>query len=185
MSLDTFAVSLTLGFASGRSSRRQKVRFLAVIGLFHFLMIVGGWYMGENTSRLVEAYDHWIAFGLLVLIGFGMIKSGATPENEDSKPVELLSFRKTLLLGLALSIDALISGFSLGMVEVRLVDKSQFVNILIAAAIVGVCASTISAAAILIGKKGSKLLGPRAEIFGGIILILIGLKILLEHICSV
>jgi len=119
------------------------------------------------------------------LIGFGMIKSGATPENEDSKPVELLSFRKTLLLGLALSIDALISGFSLGMVEVRLVDKSQFVNILIAAAIVGFCASTISAAAILIGKKGSKLLGPRAEIFGGIILILIGLKILLEHICSV
>ena len=69
LSLDTFAVSLTLGLAAGRTTYRQKARFLAVIGLFHFAMILAGWFMGETVSRLIAAYDHWIAFGLLAFIG--------------------------------------------------------------------------------------------------------------------
>ena len=80
LSLDTFAVSLTLGLLADRTTHRQKVRFLVVIGLFHFLMIVIGWFMGETVSRLIADYDHWIAFGLLLFIGGKMIQEGCRHE---------------------------------------------------------------------------------------------------------
>lgn len=67
LSLDTFAVSLSLGFA-GCTTHRQRMRFLIVIGIFHFLMIMAGWFLGENVSRLIADYDHWVAFGLLAII---------------------------------------------------------------------------------------------------------------------
>ena len=151
LSLDTFAVSLTLGLLADRTTHRQKVRFLVVIGLFHFLMIVIGWFMGETVSRLIADYDHWIAFGLL-------------------------------LLGIALSIDALITGFTIGLVQVRLFAGCQLGNVLAAALIIGLSALVISAAGIGIGRKASSRLGAKAEVFGGLILIAIGTRILLEHL---
>ena len=182
LSLDTFAVSPTLGFAAERTSRAQKIRFLAVIGLFHFLMILGGWLLGENVSRLIAAYDHWIAFGLLAFLGVRMIRSGLSGQDNDEVDCDLLSLRNTLMFGIALSIDALISGFSLGLVKVALLESSQWLNILLAAALIGLTASTLSTVGILLGKKVSSHLGSKAEIFGGIILILIGLKVLADHL---
>lgn len=184
LSLDTFAVSLSLGFASERTTRTQKVRFLAVIGLFHFLMILGGWLLGENVSKLIAAYDHWIAFGLLAFLGSRMIRSGLCCQDDDEVDCDLLSLRNTLMFGVALSIDALISGFSLGLVKVALTEGNQLTNILLAAAIIGLTAATLSATGILLGKKASSRLGSRAEIFGGAILILIGLKVLADHLLS-
>lgn len=182
LSLDTFAVSLTLGFAAERTSRTQKIRFLAIIGLFHFLMILGGWLLGENVSRLIAAYDHWIAFGLLTFLGVRMIRSGLSGQEEDEVDCDLLSLRNTLMFGVALSIDALISGFSLGLVKVALIESGQLLNILLAATLIGLTASTLSTAGILLGKKVSSRLGPKAEMFGGVILILIGLKVLVDHL---
>ena len=120
LSLDTFAVSLTLGLLADRTTHRQKVRFLVVIGLFHFLMIVIGWFMGETVSRLIADYDHWIAFGLLLFIGGKMIQEGLSARGDSVSGSDLLSLRNTLLLGIALSIDALITGFTIGLVQVRL-----------------------------------------------------------------
>ena len=148
LSLDTFAVSLTLGFVSERTTRREKVRFLIVIGLFHFLMILAGWLFGANVSRLIADYDHWIAFFLLAFLGAKMIREG----------------------------------FSLGLVKVHLYDGSPLGNILLAAALIGTAAFSISATGILIGKHVSSKLGSKAEIFGGAILILIGLKVLYDHL---
>lgn len=183
LSLDTFAVSLTLGFVSGKTTHSQKVRYLGVIGLFHFLMITAGWFVGENVSRLITRYDHWVAFILLAFIGANMIREGLqSPKKEENQEFQLLSFKNTMLFGLALSIDALISGFTLGMVKIDIAHASQFVNMLITATIVGFCAASISASAIMIGKKSSSCLGAKAEIFGGIILILMGVKILIEHL---
>ena len=182
LSLDTFAVSLSLGFAAERTTRTQKIRFLAVIGLFHFFMILGGWLLGENISRLIAAYDHWIAFGLLAFLGVRMIRSGCAGSEDDEVDCDLLSWRNTLMFGVALSIDALISGFSLGLVKVALIDSNQLINILLAATIIGLTASGLSTAGILLGKKVSSRLGPKAEIFGGVILILIGLKVLIDHL---
>ncbi len=182
LSLDTFAVSLTLGLAAGRTTYRQKARFLTVIGLFHFAMILAGWFMGETVSRLIAAYDHWIAFGLLAFIGGKMIRDGWRPEENSLSQGDLLSLRNTLLLGVALSLDALIVGFSFGLVKVALFDGSQAGNVSLAAAIVGLSAFAISAAGIVLGRKASSKLGGKAEIFGGIILIAIGIRTLVEHL---
>lgn len=182
LSLDTFAVSLMLGLAAGRTTYRQKARFLAVIGLFHFAMILAGWFMGETVSRLIAAYDHWIAFGLLAFIGGKMIRDGWRPEENSLSQGDLLSLRNTLLLGVALSLDALIVGFSFGLVKVALFDGSQAGNVSLAAAIVGLSAFAISAAGIVLGRKASSKLGGKAEIFGGIILIAIGIRTLVEHL---
>ena len=182
LSLDTCAVSLTLGLAAGRTTYRQKARFLTVIGLFHFAMILAGWFMGETVSRLIAAYDHWIAFGLLAFIGGKMIRDGWRPEENSLSQGDLLSLRNTLLLGVALSLDALIVGFSFGLVKVALFDGSQAGNVSLAAAIVGLSAFAISAAGIVLGRKASSKLGGKAEIFGGIILIAIGIRTLVEHL---
>ena len=90
LSLDTFAVSLTLGLLADRTTHRQKVRFLVVIGLFHFLMIVIGWFMGETVSRLIADYDHWIAFGLLLFIGGKMIQEGLSARGDSVSGSDLL-----------------------------------------------------------------------------------------------
>ena len=158
LSLDTFAVSLSLGFA-GCTTHRQRMRFLLVIGIFHFLMIMAGWFLGGK-----------------------MIKEGLSAEGESVNCNDLLSLRNTLLLGVALSIDALITGFSLGMVKIRLFDGPPLGNTLLAALLIGLSAFLISAAGLKIGKRVSSRLGPKAEIFGGLILIGIGTKILIEHL---
>ena len=159
LSLDTFAVSLTLGLLADRTTHRQKVRFLVVIGLFH-----------------------WIAFGLLLFIGGKMIQEGLSARGDSVSGSDLLSLRNTLLLGIALSIDALITGFTIGLVQVRLFAGCQLGNVLAAALIIGLSALVISAAGIGIGRKASSRLGAKAEVFGGLILIAIGTRILLEHL---
>ena len=151
LSLDTFAVSLSLGFA-GCTTHRQRMRFLIVIGIFHFLMIMAGWFLGENVSRLIADYDHWVAFGLLAIVGGKMIKEGLSAEGESVNCNDLLSLRNTLLLGVALSIDALITGFSLGMVKIRLFDGPPLGNTLLAALLIAV------AVYVLLLKRGRGLL---------------------------
>lgn len=183
LSLDTFAVSLTFGFVSNKTSRPQRIRYLVIIGLFHFIMIMGGWFIGENISKLISLYGHWIAFVLLTLLGIQMIGEGTSKEENETPKHNFLSLRNTMILGMALSIDALISGFSLGMVTLTIIDGTKFLNTLIAAAIIGLCASALSAIAISIGKKSSPKLSMRAEILGGLIIIFIALKILTDHLC--
>ena len=111
-----------------------------------------------------------------------MIQEGCSPAKDSAPTSDLLSLRNTLLLGLALSIDALISGFSLGLIKVALLPGSQFKNILISALLIGITAALISAIGLRIGRFASTRLGPKAEIFGGIILIGIGVKIVIDHL---
>lgn len=182
LSLDTFAVSLSLGFACDRTTRKEKIRFLIIIGLFHFLMIMIGWMVGANISKLISTYDHWIAFALLSFLGAKMIREGFADPSDEEVECDLLSLRNTLMFGIALSIDALITGFSLGLVTVSLFNGTPLGNITLAAAIIGLSAFLISTAGIFIGKIASGRLGSKAEIFGGVILIAIGLKVLIEHL---
>ncbi len=183
LSLDSFAVSLTLGCTCGEVERSRKVRFLALVGLFHFLMIVAGWFFGENVARLLAAYDHWIAFGLLALLGIRMIREGFGAGDDGKVRCEdLLDLRHTLLFAVALSIDALVTGFSLGMVKIAVADASQWANILLSALVIGLLAYAISAVGLLIGRRTFPRLGAKAEVFGGVILILIGVRILFEHL---
>ena len=170
LSMDAFAVSV----CKGLSVRKIRPIHLLLAGLyfggFQFLMPVLGWLLGVRFEHLIQSVDHWIAFGLLSVIGLGMIResrSGAEELNDD------FGFRTMLLLAVATSIDALAVGVTFAFLQVR---------ILPAAGLIGVTTFLLSALGIWIGSVFGARFKSGAELAGGVILILIGVKILLEHL---
>ena len=170
LSMDAFAVSV----CKGLSVRKVRLRHLLLAGLyfggFQFLMPVIGWLLGVRFEHLIQSVDHWIAFGLLSVIGLSMIResrSGVEELNDD------FGFRTMLLLAVATSIDALAVGVTFAFLQVR---------ILPAAGLIGVTTFLLSALGIRIGSVFGARFNSGAELAGGVILILIGLKILLEHL---
>ena len=154
------------------TSRKTKHLLLAGLyfGGFQFLMPVIGWLLGYRFEGMIQSVDHWIAFLLLGLIGANMIKESFGDEDELSDD---FGFRTMLLLAIATSIDALAVGVTFAFLAVR---------ILPAAALIGVTTFLLSAAGIYIGHVFGVHFKAKAERLGGVILILIGLKILLEHL---
>ncbi|MFP4193396.1 MAG: manganese efflux pump MntP family protein [Desulfosalsimonas sp.] len=167
LAMDAFAVSVAAG-TTGGLPKRAVFRLSFHFGLFQFMMPVLGWYAGSRIAPLISAVDHWVAFTLLLFVGFRMIKSGLYPESETvfRDPSRGLTL---VMLSVATSIDALAVGFSLAMMEVA---------IWYPAVTIGIVTSAISLAGIRLGTFFGKKLGPRMEIAGGIVLILIGLRIL-------
>ena len=170
LSMDAFAVSICKGLSV--RSHRPKHALLAGLyfGGFQFLMPVIGWLLGYRFEAMIQSVDHWIAFVLLVLIGANMIKESF---GEDDELSDDFGFRTMLLLAVATSIDALAVGVTFAFLEVK---------ILPAASLIGVTTFVFSAAGIYIGHVFGKRYKAKAERLGGCILILIGLKILLEHL---
>ena len=170
LSMDAFAVSV----CKGLSVRELKPKHLLLAGLyfggFQFLMPVIGWLLGYRFEAMIRSIDHWIAFLLLGLIGANMIKESFGDEDELSDD---FGFRTMLLLAIATSIDALAVGVTFAFLEVK---------ILPAAAMIGVTTFLLSAAGIRIGNVFGTRYKAKAERLGGAILILLGLKILLEHL---
>jgi putative Mn2+ efflux pump MntP len=171
LSFDTFAVSVSSGLALPKISFRDAVRIAFVLAFFQAAMPVIGWLAGTGLSKYVKAFDHWIAFCLLAILGGKMIwESFQRSDNESN--FNPLDFKVQILMAIATSIDALIVGVSFAFLEFRIV-LSTF--------IIGSVTFIVSMLGMLFGKKVGIQLGKRMEIIGGVILILIGLKILLEH----
>ena len=170
LSMDAFAVSI----CKGLSVRSLKPKHALLAGLyfggFQFLMPVVGWLLGYRFESMIQSIDHWIAFVLLVLIGANMIKESF---GEDDELSDDFGFRTMLLLAVATSIDALAVGVTFAFLEVR---------ILPAAGLIGVTTFALSALGIRVGHVFGARFKAGAERLGGVILILIGLKILLEHL---
>lgn len=170
LSMDAFAVSV----CKGLSVKKVGVKHAALAGLyfggFQFLMPVIGYLLGFRFEAAIENIDHWVAFGLLALIGGNMIKEsfGKAEELNDD-----FSVKTMLLMAVATSIDALAVGITFAFLEVR---------ILPAAGMIGVTTFLLSFAGIYIGNVFGSHYKAKAEFAGGAILILIGLKILLEHL---
>ncbi len=171
LSMDAFAVSVCKGLSLGKI----KIKHMCIAGLwfggFQALMPLIGYLLGSNFSELVAKYDHWIAFVLLALIGGNMIKE-ALGKEEDSMD-NSMGFKAMLLLAIATSIDALAVGVTFAFLDVPIVPAISFI---------GVVTFVLSA----IGVKAGSLFGykykSKAELCGGIILILLGIKILLEGV---
>ena len=170
LSMDAFAVSICKGLSVRRLSWKHALLAGLYFGGFQFLMPVIGWLLGYRFEALIQSIDHWIAFVLLGLIGANMIKESFGEADELSDD---FGFRTMLLLAIATSIDALAVGVTFAFLEVK---------ILPAAALIGVTTFALSAAGIWIGHVFGARFKARAERLGGGILILIGLKILLEHL---
>jgi putative Mn2+ efflux pump MntP len=173
--MDAFAVSIAVGISLREVSFRQTFRLSWHFGLFQALMPVIGWNLGLSVRSYIEAYDHWIAFALLFLVGGNMLREAFIPEPEEERIDKDATKGFTMVvLSVATSIDALAVGFSLSMIET---------SIVLPAIIIGVVALLFTVAGLHMGKRvaGSEKLSCYAEILGGLVLWGIGLKILHEH----
>ena len=165
LSMDAFAVSICKGLSMKKLKWKNAVIVGAYFGIFQAIMPLSGYLLGTTFSDLVISIDHWIAFILLAVIGGKMLKEAYSNNEEDEN--DNFDFKTMLVLAIATSIDAL-AFFE--------------INIIKAISIIGFLTFTISAIGVIIGNKfGHKFQG-KAEILGGVILILIGLKILVEHL---
>ncbi|MDR2937168.1 MAG: manganese efflux pump MntP family protein [Rikenellaceae bacterium] len=180
---DSFAVSLSAGMTTDTATHhRIFVRFALILGVFQGAMLLAGWAGGRGISNLINAFDHWIAFGLLALIGVNMIRSSF---RKEECPVNPFCFRRNCLLGIATSIDAVITGVALGLVTLTLVPHvTQTANMIVGAVIMAAVTFTASLIGVFIGHMAGNKLGSRAELIGGIVLILIGAKVLFEHLTA-
>jgi putative Mn2+ efflux pump MntP len=172
MAMDAFAVCLSAGAQERTSGPRPTFRLAFHFGLFQFLMPVLGWFAGASIERYITAYDHWIAFGLLAFVGGRMIISGFNPQADSQKNDPSRGWT-LVLLSIAVSIDALAIGLSLGIVGVTIWTP---------AVIIGVVTGLVSWLGLRMGNKLGEKFGKRMEIAGGIILVLIGVRILLAHL---
>jgi len=172
LAMDAFAVALGTGAVLSRLTGRQLFRLSFHFGLFQALMPVIGWLAGLTIMQWVEAWDHWIAFSLLAIIGGRMIYEAFSDEKktDDRDPTKGLSL---VLLSIATSIDALAVGFSLSVIGV---------SIWMPALVIGLVAGVLTIAGMLLGGRIGDRWGSRVEIFGGLVLIAIGIKILIEHL---
>jgi len=172
LSFDSFAVSVCSGLNLPHIRFFQAVKIAIFLALFQAFMPLVGWLVGNSMKSLIEPVDHWIAFGLLSLIGGKMvIESFIDSEVREIK--NPLNIRVILLLSLATSIDALAVGFSFA---------TMLNKILIAVLIIGSVTFVASMLGILLGKKTGPKVTRYAEIIGGLILIFIGTRILILHI---
>ena len=172
LAMDAFAVALGTGAVLSRLTGRHLFRLGFHFGLFQALMPVIGWLAGITIMQWVEAWDHWIAFSLLAIIGGRMIYEAFSDEEkaDDRDPTKGLSL---VLLSIATSIDALAVGFSLSVIGV---------SIWMPALVIGLVAGVLTIVGMLLGGRIGDRWGTRVEIFGGLVLIAIGIKILIEHL---
>jgi putative Mn2+ efflux pump MntP len=171
LAMDAFAVSLGAGTSGRATGGRAAFRLSFHFGLFQFMMPVIGWFLGTKIAPLISSVDHWIAFGLLVVVGLRMIRSGLNQDGEiyTTDPSRGLTL---VVLAIATSIDALAIGLGLAMMRVKIWYPSV---------IIGVVTGGLSLLGIQMGTRLGARFGKRMEVAGGILLNLIGLRILASH----
>ena len=177
LSMDAFAVSVCKGLAMKKATLKAEATCGLWFGGFQALMPTVGFFLGALFADAIEAFDHWVAFALLAIIGINMLKEALEKKDESGDNLEKdadLSVKTMFLMAVATSIDALAVGISLAMVG--------SVNIWLAAAFIGICTCLLSALGVKIGNVFGSRYEKKAELAGGVILILLGVKILLEHL---
>ncbi len=171
LSMDAFAVSICKGLSVNRLRPRHALIAGAYFGGFQALMPLIGWLLGRQFESLIKSVDHWVAFALLALIGANMIREAV--KNEEENLNDSFSPRTMFPLAVATSIDALAVGVTFAFLDVAVVPAVSFI---------GVTTFLFSAAGLKIGRLFGAKYKSRAELAGGIVLVCIGLKILIEHI---
>ncbi|MEO2265962.1 manganese efflux pump MntP [Pseudoalteromonas pernae] len=168
LSMDAFAVSIGLGSKHTHATKSLAIKSGIYFGLFQGLMPLIGYLGGKGVLGWVEDYAHWIAFGLLLLIGAKMIYEALSEGIEED--IAQITHKVMLILAIATSIDAMAAGFTLTLLDV---------HPLIACAMIGVTTLIFSVIGVLVGNRSGTWLESKAELLGGVVLVLIGFKILL------
>ena len=171
LAMDAFAVSICKGLSMKKMNWKKAVIIGLYFGAFQAIMPTLGYFLGSGFDSLVTSIDHWIVFILLLFIGLNMIKDSFSKEIDDSN--DNIDFKTMLIFALATSIDALAVGITFAFLDV---------NIVLAFSIIGIITFVLSIIGVKIGNKFGDKYESKAQFLGGLILIFIGLKILLEHI---
>ena len=173
LGMDCFAVCVAAGLAVREGRVPVIIKIALLFGIFQAGMTAVGWLGGTFIISWIEPYDHWIAAGLLALIGGKMIQEGLSGDDKNS-----IDFRSTpvlVVLAVATSIDALAVGLSFAVLQT---------DILVPAVSIGIGAFLMSGAGFWVGDRFGAVIGSRAEILGGLVLIIIGLRILADHLMT-
>lgn len=174
LAMDAFTVSVGLSLRPERVGTGQAIRLSGSFGFFQFMMPLLGWLAGAKILSTIRSFDHWVAFGLLFLIGcrmiFSSLRSKAIPQSARRDPTKGWSL---LILSIATSVDALAVGLSFAALGMTIVYPSV---------VIGVVAFFMTLLGTKLGPLLGQIVGRRAELAGGLILILIGIKILTDHI---
>ena len=176
LSMDAFAVSICKGLAMRRVNKKQAFVIGLFFGGFQALMPFIGWALGTQFESYITSIDHWIAFVLLVFIGGKMIAEAVRPEDENVEIDKLdppLDLKEMLVLAVATSIDALAVGVTFAFLHVNIVWAVTFI---------GCTTFILSAIGVKVGNVFGMKYKSKAEFVGGLILVLMGIKILLEHL---
>lgn len=174
LAMDAFAVSICKGLCMRKINYMHTAIIAMFMGVFQALMPAIGWVLGKGFENYISDYDHWIAFVLLAFIGGKMIYESLTDNQQTECDVRgILDIKELFLLAVATSIDAMATGVTFAVLEVK---------ILVPVLIIGAITYIICFSGVMIGNKFGTKYKSKAEIAGGIVLILFGLKILLEHL---
>ena len=171
LAMDAFAVSICKGLSMKKMNWKNAIIIALYFGVFQALMPMIGYFLGTTFESLVTTFDHWIAFVLLSVIGGNMIKESF--DKEEEKKNDNVDFKTMIVLALATSIDALAVGITFAFLDV---------NLLLAISIIGIVTFIISMLGVKVGNKFGDRYQNKAELVGGIILVVLGIKILLEHL---
>lgn len=172
LGIDAFSVAIGIGATHDKKSWSPVLRLAAAFGLFQFAMPIIGWLAGLTIVEVIASFDHWIAFALLALVGGKMIREGFEKASDEEKDDPTRGW-PLLMLSIATSIDALAVGFSFSLLKM---------DILVPALMIGAVCFVMTITGMIFGKALAKLFGRKVEIFGGIVLIVIGIKILFDHL---
>lgn len=174
LSMDAFAVSICKGLSVKKAGAKHILTAGIYFGGFQALMPLIGWLLGSQFQQLIEKYDHWVAFALLLFIGGKMIVDVIRGGDDECSDCGRFDVRELFVMAIATSIDALATGIVIAMEP----DTSIWLSI----AIIGLTTFVICIGGVIIGNKCGSKFKNKATVAGGIILILIGVKILLEHL---
>jgi putative Mn2+ efflux pump MntP len=173
LAMDAFAAAIAVSVSLGRVSGRQIFRLAWHFGLFQALMPVIGWYGGVSVARWIQAWDHWLAFGLLGFVGGRMLAAGVRRDERDTVRFDPTRGMSLVVLSVATSIDALAVGLSFAALGVR---------IWLPCVVIGITAGLLTLTGMLVGHRLGRAFGHWMEVAGGILLIAIGTRILVVHL---
>ena len=172
LAMDAFSVAIVAGFGLGRVKLADSFKVSSSFGVAHIIMPVLGWFLGSKILGLIQRWDHWVAFLLLAMVGGRMLLEGLDVETKEVNASDLLGFTNLIMFTIAVSIDALAVGLSFSLQEISIWIPSLYM---------GAGTLLFTLIGLNIGNKTGQRFGKKAQIAGGLALILIGVQIVITH----
>lgn len=172
--MDAFSVALVAGFGLGKIKLSDNVKVSSTFGVAHVFMPVLGWFLGSTIIGIIQKWDHWVAFILLAFVGIKMIREGFI-EEKVLNACDLLDFTSLIIFTVAVSIDALAVGLSFSLQELSIWIPSIYM---------GFFTLIFTFVGLTIGNRTGERFGRKAQIIGGLILIMIGLRVVVTHVLA-